>query len=188
MDRVKSYSHGASFSRTVAGTGPCCRSSQSLLPTHTTCCYLIHGSLEAEDEVFLMGFSTADGCRKYRVTLLRRILLCAICLLSPAPKGAQDIQPQEARSEHCCSHGASASWTSSNLRNETSLWCSQDLTCFGWFWMYRYWFPMNWSGEMQILGVLLTILPEWVEADLGPHQPKAAQFHQHGLCAFPQTT
>lgn len=53
---------------------------------HTTHCHLINGSLEPKDVVFLISLETADRCRKYGVTLLRRILLCAICSFYPGQK------------------------------------------------------------------------------------------------------
>lgn len=46
-------------------------------------------------------------------------------------------------------------------------------------------FLMSWSGEMQILGALLADLPEWVKADLGPQQPKAAEIQHPGLYFSP---
>lgn len=59
---------------------------------HATHCHLINGSLEPKDVVFLISLEIADRCRKYGVTLLRRILLCAICSLFTSQKGAQYIQ------------------------------------------------------------------------------------------------
>lgn len=96
MSRVKSYSHLTSFSRPTADTGPCCSSSESLLHMHATHRHLINGSLEPKDVVFLTSLEIADRCRKYGVTLLRRILLCAICSLYPGQKGEQYVQLREA--------------------------------------------------------------------------------------------
>lgn len=96
MSRVKSYRHLTSFSRPIPDTGPRCSSSESLLHMHATHRHLINGSLEPKDVVFLISLEIADRCRKYGVTLLRRILLCAIFSLYPGQKGAQYIQLREA--------------------------------------------------------------------------------------------
>lgn len=154
MSRVKSYSHLTSFSRPIPDTGPCCSSSESLLHMHATHRHLINGSLEPKDVVFLISLEIADRCRKYGVTLLRRILLCAICSLYPGQKGAPFIQLREAlalrvlgswlcllslpaptrsplpHQEHQLQEPPGASPVTSEPqknRNKPSLWCPQDL-------------------------------------------------------------
>lgn len=57
--------------------------------------HLLNCSSKPED-IFLNGLETADRCRKYGVPPLRRVLLCAICLLDPGWKGARSIQLREA--------------------------------------------------------------------------------------------
>lgn len=159
-----------------------CWSLLQISPEHPTRsgtrCHLIHGSLGAKDEEFLMGLATADGCRKYGAALLRRILLCAIWESRVFGKC----------SEHICVQGASAWWTPGTWgvehpfgilrtsRVPREVLDVQVLTSM-----------LSWSGEMQILGPLLADLPKWVKADLGPHQPKAAELQYAGLC-ISQTT
>lgn len=116
-----------------------CRCPQSILPMHATRCHLIHGSLGAKDEVFLMGLAKADGGRKYEATLLRRILLCAICLLSPAPKGEQDIQLWEVFRAQLCP-GSSSFVKHQEPEEWKILLASSGHPMFpGRFWMYGHW-------------------------------------------------
>jgi len=111
MSRVKSCSHLTPFSQPIPDTGPCCSSYESFLHMRATHHRLIIGSQEPKDVVFLISLETADRCRKYGVTLLRRLLLCAICSLYPGQKGVQYIQLREALMlcMLSCAHGASAS-------------------------------------------------------------------------------
>lgn len=135
----------------------------------------------------LMGLAIADGCRKYGATLLRRILLCVICLLSSTPKGAQDVQLWEMFRAQLCPQSISFMDCQEPEEWNTPLASSGPHMFPGRFWMCRYWcfHELVWRNAhlWSFAGSFARVKP-----DLGPHQPKAAELQHPGLSAFLQIT